>query len=254
LPLRELLARTVQLLGDALLDRNQRAELAGEAHFAHHLPEEIAQKRELEARCEILDQRGVARHRLGQDDVRATNRRPLHRRNLELLPCTLGAKPERQRSDLRGARVDVHAVEIVLNNECWRGAPEAREVWVVVSQTPTRRLTSPVRRRCPCLLVDREKKVEAVEEEMTRAAGRVENAQVARILPRTISWPLVFAPHEVAAPRGEVATVAVHLEPRPSERVVDEKLHHVARREELVADSQLAAVARCLALVPHPLT
>src|SRR5207247_410028 len=66
------------------------------------------------------------------------------------------------------------------------------------------------------------------------------------------SRPLLFAPHEVTAPHGEAATLAVHLKPRSPERVVDQKLDDVARREELIANGQLAAVARSLALLAHP--
>ena len=86
---------------------------------------------------------------------------------------------------------------------------------------------------------------------MPGAAGGIEDAQVARILPR--AWPdrLVSGAHEVLAELGETRLSAVHLQPDAAERVVGEELDDVARREELVADGQLAAVARRLALVAH---
>ena len=88
---------------------------------------------------------------------------------------------------------------------------------------------------------------------MAGATGRIEDAQVARVFPGASSRPPLFAPHEVTAPHGEATALTVHFEPRPPERVVDEKLDDVARREELVANGQLATVARCLALLAHPL-
>ena len=99
--LHELLARPTQLRSDAFLDGDERAELAGQPHLAHHLPEEIAQKRRIEPRGKLLDERRVARHRLGDDDVRATYARTLGCRNTEVLPRPLRAQPERERSDLR---------------------------------------------------------------------------------------------------------------------------------------------------------
>ena len=188
--------------------------------------------------------------------MRATHGRPLRRWNANVLPRPLGAQPECERGDLRGARVDVHAVKVVLKDERRRRTSEVREVRVVVSQRPAGRVAA--RARClgrPGLFVDRQEKVEAVEQEVAGAAGRIEDAQVTRVLPLARSRLLLFAPHEVTAPLGEIAAITVHLEPRPPKRVVHEKLDDVSGREKLVANGQLATVARRLGStllgVPH---
>ena len=89
--LHELLPRTTQVRGDALLDGDERAEVAGKPHLAHHPSEEITQEGRIEPRSELRDERRVARHRLGHDDVRAAYGRPLRRRNAKVLPRPLGA-------------------------------------------------------------------------------------------------------------------------------------------------------------------
>ena len=80
---------------------------------------------------------------------------------------------------------------------------------------------------------------------------RIENAHVARVLPRAWLSRLISRSDEVLAELGELRLLAVHLQPQPAECVVDEELHDVARSEELVAHGQFAAVARRLALVAH---
>ena len=86
---------------------------------------------------------------------------------------------------------------------------------------------------------------------MPGAAGRVEHAQVARVLLRARRELLVGLADQVLAPLGERGLRAAHLVPDAAERVVGEELDDVARREELVAHGQLAAVARRLALLAH---
>src|SRR3982750_1374074 len=253
--LHELLACPAQLRGDPLLDGNKRAELSGKPHLTHHLPEEIAQERRMEPCCKLLDEHRVARHWLRHDDVGTAHGRPLRRWDSKILPGPLGSQPERERGDLRRTRIDVYTVKVVLEDERRHREPEMLEIWIVLAQRPAGLVTARARRfNLPRLLIDHQQKVEAVEQEMARAAGRVENAQIARILPRTSSRHLFFAPPEVMDPLPKDTALAVHLEPRPPERVVHEELDDIAGREELVADGQLATVARCLALIAHPLS
>src|SRR5450432_1715085 len=81
---------------------------------------------------------------------------------------------------------------------------------------------------------------------MSGAARGIENAEVARVLPRTYLDGFICGAYEVFADLVESRLVAVHLQPETSKRIVREELNNIAWCEELVAHSHFAAVARRL--------
>jgi len=132
----------------------------------------------------------------------------------------------------------------------------------------------------PGFFVNPFQQVEGVEQEMARSAGRVEDAQIPRVLLRSVldvyrtleqlllgkvGFVILFGgslftrteedfvrpPHQITASILENRVSLAHLVPDAPQRIVREELHDVARGEELVADRQLPAVPRSLGRIPH---
>ena len=170
----------------------------------------------------------------------------------EVLVGALGAKPEREGGDLRAAGVDVHAVQVVLDDQRRRRFAKLLEHGVVIPQAaPGQRAGRALVTSLPGLHVDREQQVERVQKEVPGPAGGIQDPKIARILPGPRPERLVDRADEVLAGLEQARSLTMHLHPRAAEGVVRQELHDVARREELVADGQLAAVPRRLALVAH---
>ena len=157
------------------------------------------------------------------------------------------------RSQSASAAICAHAGRCPRRRGCARGSARAAARWssssvgVVLAQRRARsRRTRGDVVVGPGLLVDRQEKVERVEEEVAGAAGRVEDlaGRADPSSPRSSSPALSSTRYShrsascVSPPR-----ICHHVR---AERVVDEELDDVARREELVANGELAAVARRL--------
>ena len=157
-------------------------------------PEEDAAFRGREfALDEFAQQLLLARHRLGADDVRAGDAGAVRRLEAEPLPGALGPQPEGEPGDLRAARVDVDAVEVVLDDEAGHVAQEGGLVGIGVVQGLHRRArrlrrfrADVFRREFPGFVVDDLEQVEGVEAEVHRAAGGIEHPDVARVFERTM--------------------------------------------------------------------
>ena len=122
----------------------------------------------------------------------------------EVLVGALRAEPEREGRDLRAPGVDVHAVEVVLDDQRRCRLAKLRELGVVRTEGPAGQRAG---RGCvtgrPRLLVDREQEVERVQEEVAGATGRIQDPQVPRVLAGPRPERLVDRPDEVlAATRG----------------------------------------------------
>src|ERR1700693_102908 len=103
--------------------------------------------------------------------------RPLGSDKAKVFPGSLRAQPERKWSDLCATWIDVHAIQILLNDQPGCRAAQVDEVRVVSTQRPARDLT----RGSNCLdrprfFVNCQQQVEGVEKEVPGAARRVENA------------------------------------------------------------------------------
>src|SRR5260221_2909011 len=104
---------------------------------------------------------------------------------------------------------------------------------IVIVQCPARCFTQGNGFLCrPLLLIDRQQQIEAVKEEMSRAASGIENAKVARVLPRAVLYGVICGAYEVFANCVEARFIAEHLQPEPAQRVVREELHNITRCEE----------------------
>ena len=106
----ELFASPAQLRSNAILQPKQRAKIAGKATFPDHFLEQIAQQRRIEAAGKFIDQRGIARHRLGDNDVCPLNARTFG--GLELQGPSMHAVPAARAPRPRSARtwIDVHTI------------------------------------------------------------------------------------------------------------------------------------------------
>jgi hypothetical protein len=102
------------------------------------------------------------------------------------------------------------------------------------------------------LVVDDQQQLETIEQKVTAAAARVEDAQQTRIALFTFHvftfhaiTHYVITFHEIPALLGQDGISPPHLPPQPAQCVIGQEGHHVARRVELVAEGQFVAVARC---------
>src|SRR5208337_3419044 len=101
----------------SMFDAQKCAQLPSQVTFANHLLEQIAQQWWIEAAGEFVNQRSITRHRLRNDDMSAPDARPVGCSHAQVFPSPLRPQPQRQRSDLCAARIDVHAIEIMFNYE-----------------------------------------------------------------------------------------------------------------------------------------
>jgi hypothetical protein len=85
----------------------------------------------------------------------------------------------------------------------------------------------------PGLFIDGLEQIERIQKEMTRAARRVQNLDVAGILRRAIRLSRVVGDEEFADFR-QSRIAAPNFPPRSAERVVDKKADDIARSEELI--------------------
>ena len=142
---------------------------------------------------EFAEQFLFPRHRLGADDVRAGDAGPVGGLHAGLVPGALGAQPEAQPGDLRGARVDVDAVNVVLDDEARHLEEERCFVGEVGGESDEwreglcglRRVVQAVR-NLPRFVVDDGEEVEGVEAEVHRAASWVEQPDFARVFERAM--------------------------------------------------------------------
>jgi hypothetical protein len=65
---------------------------------------------------EFAEQLLLPWHRLGADDVGSRDRGPDSRLNAGFVPGALSAQPETQTGNLGSTRVDINAVNVVLDN------------------------------------------------------------------------------------------------------------------------------------------
>lgn len=85
---------------------------------------------------ELAEQFLLPGHRFRADDVRATDPGSIRRLEPQSLPRPLRAQPKGKAGDLRRARVDVDAVDVVLHDEAGDFPPEGGSVGVVENQGP----------------------------------------------------------------------------------------------------------------------
>ena len=115
----ELLARPADVVREAQLDLEQRAELPGEPHLLDHPREQRLLERAIELAGE--DGRQFASPGIGSATTMCV--RSIRGRSSAAIPSVLvgplRAQPERERGDLRASGVDVHAVEVVLEDQRW---------------------------------------------------------------------------------------------------------------------------------------
>ena len=194
----------------------------------------------------------VGDERLGHDDVRAANLRTLCARDAEIAVRFLRAHPKRELRDLRAARVDIHAVEVVREDQAWNGLSERIEARVVLRERagPSLRSSGSPDRRAP---PRRSRAADRRHREGSGRCRRQDRARGCRADPssRAARIPRPGLRTMYSHRSASAVFAAAHLVPDAAERVVGEELDDVARREELVADRQLAAVARRLALLAH---
>ena len=182
---------------DFLLDAEEGAGLAGEGHAVENLFQQEGKGGPLAGRELLLDEFAeqllFPRHRLGADEVRAGDAGPVGGLHAGLVPGALGAQPEAQPGDLRGARVDVDAVDVVLDDEAGHFAEERRFVGKGGGEGDEGReglggLRGVVRAvgDFPGFVVDDGEEVEGVEAEVHGAARRVEQPDFARVFERTM--------------------------------------------------------------------
>src|SRR6266571_173353 len=101
----------------------------------------------------LLDELGYERllagHGLGAHDIRPTDAGTVLRWQLLLLPRALGAEQEGKPSDLRGAEIDIDAVEIVLDDEAGNVGEEGTLLGILNDE---RREGREGRGRLPCFV------------------------------------------------------------------------------------------------------
>ena len=111
------LARPAHRVANLLLDLEQAAGLARQLHLLPDVAQQVAQHGRPQVAHELAQQVVLARHRFGADDVDLFDPWPLPHLDPHLSPCALRSQPQRQRGDLHGARVDVDAVQVVLQDQ-----------------------------------------------------------------------------------------------------------------------------------------
>src|SRR5581483_3999422 len=190
--------------------------------------------------------------RLGDDDVGSPNEWPINAGQREITVPALRSHPKRELSDLCAARINVHPVEVVRQDETGGGLSKFVESWVVLGECSASCFAPWALGVGVRLLVDRQQEIEGVEEEVAAAARRVEYMEGAWILLCARRECLAGLANHILAPLAEVRVRTTHFVPDSTECVVGEELDDVAWREELVADRQLSAVAGRLALAHFP--
>jgi hypothetical protein len=196
----------------------------------------------------------IARHRFGDDDIRSPDQWPLGAIDAKIPEGTLRTHPERQLRNLGATRVDVDAVEIVAEDQLRHRRSQIGHLRVILLQSLAGDLAFRGVQVGPCLLIDADEKIEAIEQEMSRAAGGIEDLEIARVLLRAGFPGLIRLPDEVLAALGNLGIAVVHLVPDAAEGILGQELNDIAGREKLVADGELSAVAWRRALIAHLLT
>ena len=237
--------------------------------FAHQRFEPVLAERAEEA----VEHVALAGHRLGYDDVRLANRGALVPGDAEVIERPLSAHPEGQGRDLGAAGVDINAVEVVAEDQSRDRRVDRFQRRVIVAE----RLPGGLRFRAaiifPGFHIDGDQEIEAIKQEMARAAGGVQDPDIARVLPEAVGnenrlsqqfflrqalmafrgrrrsfalgeKDLVRSSNHVTALFAELRASLPHLVPGAAQRIIGEELNDISGREELVADGQLAAVAR----------
>ena len=106
------------------------------------------------------------------------------------MPSALRSQPQRQGGDLRGARIDVHTVDVVLDDQARHVARECRLVFIGLAQWLQGRLGlgGHIERTRAVLLfpgpsfaVDLGKQIEGIQAEVHGAAGWVQQLEGARV-------------------------------------------------------------------------
>ena len=104
----------------------------------------------------------------------------------------------------------------------------------------------------PGFAVNLQKKVESIEAEVHRPAGRVQQLEGARVAQLGGGLGRFIGLHQqVLAALAQARCPARSVEPQATQGIVHQELDHIARREELIAYSQFAAVARRLRGLAH---
>jgi hypothetical protein len=87
--------------------------------------------------------------------------------------CPLCAHPQGKLGDLGAARIDVHAVQVVLQDQHGHFAKESLAIWKVEGQGAASGFALRLVWISPGFVVDRQQQVEGVEQEVPGAAGGI---------------------------------------------------------------------------------
>ena len=118
------LLRSRNRVAKLFLYLEQRSGFADELHLVEDHLDELTQQGRLELRRKLLQEVPLARHRLGDDNVRFMDRWSDGSAEAQIVERPLRPHPERERSDLRATRVDVDTMEVVLQYQAWQSLVE----------------------------------------------------------------------------------------------------------------------------------
>lgn len=210
---------------------------------------------------ELLEHLLFARHRLGTDEVRPGDLRPVLLQP-HLLVGPLATEPEGESGNLASPQVNVDAVYVMGEDQARDIPPQVFQCRIVLLESRTE-FSIGVR-----FLVNREQQVEAVQQEVAAARGWIENPKfpwvclravrgvnreleqfflrkivppfgsILRQLLAFLQENLVRATDQVLALVPEFGVAFAHLKPNAPQRIVSEEFDHVAGCEELVAECQ----------------
>ena len=161
------------------LDLEERTGFPSQLHLVEDDLNHLAKELRFKLADELLEHLLFARHRLGTDEVRAGDLGPVLLQP-HLLIGPLAAKPQGEGRNLAGPQVDVDAVQVVGEDQPRNIPPQVFQRRVVLLE-----------RRAEVgigvgFLVNRQEQVEAVQQEVAAAAGRVENLQFPWVFLRAV--------------------------------------------------------------------
>src|SRR6185437_6204936 len=158
---------------DFFLDAEERTSFARQCHVIENL---LQQKSEggpfsdLELLLdEFTEQFLFPRHRFSANDIGSGDLGPIGRLNAGFVPDALGAQPKTQTCNLRGTRVNINSMDIVLDNETRHLEKERRFIREVGCESNERREDHCRLRRfvctvrnLPCFVIDDSEEVEGI--------------------------------------------------------------------------------------------
>ena len=256
-------------VSNLLLDLEERTGFPSQLHLVEDDLNHLAEELRFKLADELLEHLLFAGHRFGTDEVRAGDLGPVLLQP-HLLIGPLATEPEGQRRNLGAPQVDVDAVQVVGEDQPGNIPPQVFQLRVILLECRAEVGVG------VGFLVDRQQQVEAVQQEVAAAAGRVENLQFPWVFLRAVRdvdreleqfflrkivsplgsvlgrlFPFLqenlgWATDHVPALVLELRVALPHLVPDAAQRVVGEEFDHVAGREELVAKGQFVGVAGSL--------